>query len=444
MAGTGTWIFKLHGATSVGQQGALKRTGQSEKLGSIPCTNVTDKATLPTCNGAYIKGRIENIHIVYTVDTGATRTVLSTKVYNSLDKARRPHLIPAARLAGAGGKPLKELGKAVFTLQLGPLKLEKELIVAEIQDDCLLGMDILQNDQEGPSDVLLSQGIIVLRGVEIPVMQVGTEGQRRVVSADHFVIPGYSERIIDVYIQRDEDDDHRPDTEFIVEPTSNFQEVYGLRMARTLVDIKDRVTNQIRVLNPFPTTTSINQDAVVGMAEPRIGSIQFIVDEQSVGMQQEEATVRRIQICKQEEHDTERKVEAERTCSIQEMTNGETEVGIPHHLKELCKRATEDKPNHEANKIRKLLVKYQNAFSKNDNDLGLTSITEHCIDTGDAVPIKQPPRRVPIAYAEAERNAILELEEKGVIRKSNSPWASPIVLVKKADGKMRPCVDYRR
>ncbi len=99
-------------------------------------------------------------------------------------------------------------------------------------------MDILQNDQEGPSDVLLSQGIIVLRGVEIPVMQVGTEGQRRVVSADHFVIPGYSERIIDVYIQRDEDDDHRPDTEFIVEPTNNFQEVYGLRMARTLVDIK--------------------------------------------------------------------------------------------------------------------------------------------------------------------------------------------------------------
>ncbi len=115
-----------------------------------------------------------------------------------------------------------------------------------------------------------------------------------------------------------------------------------------------------------------------------------------------------------------------------------------HHLKELCKRATEDKPNHEANKIRRLLVKYQNAFSKNDNDLGLTSITEHCIDTGDAVPIKQPPRRVPIAYAEAERNAILELEEKGVVRKSNSPWASPIVLVKKADGKMRPCVDYRR
>ncbi len=73
---------------------------------------------------------------------------------------------------------------------MGSLKLEKELIVAEIQDDCLLGMDILQNDQEGPSDVLLSQGIIVLRGVEIPVMQVGTEGQRRVVIGRSFCYTG--------------------------------------------------------------------------------------------------------------------------------------------------------------------------------------------------------------------------------------------------------------
>ncbi len=91
-----------------------------------------------------------------------------------------------------------------------------------------------------------------------------------------------------------------------------------------------------------------------------------------------------------------------------------------------------------------MLSKYQSAFSRNDNDLGLTNITEHSIDTGDANPIKQPPRRVPIAYAEAEREAIDELQAKGVIRKSNSPWASPIVLVKKPDGKMRPCVDYRR
>ncbi|CAG2221731.1 unnamed protein product [Mytilus edulis] len=53
-------------------------------------------------------------------------------------------------------------------------------------------------------------------------------------------------------------------------------------------------------------------------------------------------------------------------------------------------------------------------------------------------------RRVPLAYAEAEKEAIIELQKKGIIRESSSPWASPIVLVKKKNGKMRPCIDFRR
>jgi hypothetical protein len=70
-------------------------------------------------------------------------------------------------------------------------------------------------------------------------------------------------------------------------------------------------------------------------------------------------------------------------------------------------------------------------------------LVEHTKDTGDAKPVKQPPRRVPIAFAEEEKKLIMQMQEQGIIRKSSSPWSSPLVLVIKKNGKVRPCVDYR-
>ena len=58
--------------------------------------------------------------------------------------------------------------------------------------------------------------------------------------------------------------------------------------------------------------------------------------------------------------------------------------------------------------------------------------------------MKQPPGQVPLALAHEEKEAIDNLKKQGVIRESSSPWASPIILVRKKNGKIRPCVDYRR
>lgn len=75
--------------------------------------------------------------------------------------------------------------------------------------------------------------------------------------------------------------------------------------------------------------------------------------------------------------------------------------------------------------------------------LGMTPLLKHAIDTGDALPIKQ--RHYPISpavqslmYAELDR--MLEL---GVIELSQSPWNSPISMVRKPNGKARLCLDAR-
>lgn len=59
----------------------------------------------------------------------------------------------------------------MFDLHLRTLSLKKELLVADIQDEMLLGVDILQNRGSEKTDLLLSKGVIRFKGHEIPCIQ---------------------------------------------------------------------------------------------------------------------------------------------------------------------------------------------------------------------------------------------------------------------------------
>jgi hypothetical protein len=94
--------------------------------------------------------------------------------------------------------------------------------------------------------------------------------------------------------------------------------------------------------------------------------------------------------------------------------------------------------------IAPLLMQYQDVFSKQSGDLGRTRKVYHKIATGDADPIRQPPRRLPVDKQREVRAHLDSMLEKDIIQPSDSPWAAPIVLVSKKDGSTRFCVDYRR
>ena len=58
--------------------------------------------------------------------------------------------------------------------------------------------------------------------------------------------------------------------------------------------------------------------------------------------------------------------------------------------------------------------------------------------------MKQRPYRLPHAYWEEVKQELKAMLAEGVIEPSQSDWASPIVLVRKKDGSIRLCVDYRK
>lgn len=102
--------------------------------------------------------------------------------------------------------------------------------------------------------------------------------------------------------------------------------------------------------------------------------------------------------------------------------------------------------NHDLALIdRERLQKIVDSFpSFASQGLGRTNLTEHTIDVGNSEPIKQ--RYYPVSPA-VQQTIDCELERMrsmGVIEESSSPWSSPIVIVKKANGKARLCLDVRK
>lgn len=91
-----------------------------------------------------------------------------------------------------------------------------------------------------------------------------------------------------------------------------------------------------------------------------------------------------------------------------------------------------------------LLCQYKSIFSKGSADLGTSKLIEHHIDTGNALPIVMKQRRVPVGLEKKVDNIVEDLLKAGVIQQSTSPWSFPLVLVKKGNGDIRMCIDYRQ
>ncbi|KAH9583285.1 Transposon Ty3-G Gag-Pol polyprotein [Schistosoma haematobium] len=90
-----------------------------------------------------------------------------------------------------------------------------------------------------------------------------------------------------------------------------------------------------------------------------------------------------------------------------------------------------------------VLQQFSSVFSGNVSGNRTTTV-QHSILTGDYMPLRQPPRRVPVHYQPQLESMIREILEKKIIVPHSSPWASPIVLVRKKDSSLRLCIDSRR
>ena len=388
------------------------------------------------------------------MDTGAEKTVVSKKVFDKINKDHQPNLVKRGKLMHAGGQAMTVYGRCKVNMILDQVNLYSEVVIAEINDEVLLGMDILKGKNGKPADIILSQSKIILNGQEISCRYFPQTCNRKMKAAEDYQIQGHTEQVIDAFVERCENDDGLLNSAFIVEPSQTFKESFPLVMAPCLVDINYAPSVKVRVMNHFPTDAKIKAETVIGTAEILTSPTENFLACENKHEEGNSSSTRRLQFT----HTHDDLQSSVNTVKTQNFPPAESITGnghfaqpilrkqknMPQHLQKLFGESSEGRTQRETQEIAKLLSEYQDVFSKHDDDLGLTSLAEHQIDLTDTKPIKQPFRRVPLAFVNEEKHAIDKLLRQGVIRPSNGSWASPLCLVRKKDGSVRPCVDYRR
>ncbi|KMQ86077.1 krab-a domain-containing protein [Lasius niger] len=126
------------------------------------------------------------------------------------------------------------------------------------------------------------------------------------------------------------------------------------------------------------------------------------------------------------------------TCSRLE----NLEEKVPQILNELFEENSRNLNFSQRKVFADFLSEFYDIFS--GDVAGSCKLVEHEINLNNSCAIKQTPRWISIFMREEVNKIIEEMKEKGVIEESQSSWVSPAILVKKKDGSIRFCVDYRK
>ena len=138
--------------------------------------------------------------------------------------------------------------------------------------------------------------------------------------------------------------------------------------------------------------------------------------------------------------------ESDTACEVTESSLAEEryDVTLPPDVQKIADEIEITLETKNKKQIESFLKENIEFFSTDYQPFGHTEMVKHQIITDSQVPIKQQVRRIPFHLKEAAEKEVQRMLDKDVIEPSSSPWASPVVLVRKKDGSFRYCIDYRK
>ena len=298
-------------------------------------------------------------------------------------------------MIAANGEDVITIGVEEFTFSVSGKRFQLPAVVANITTDVKLGLDFMQKYN---CDISMKECTVTTEEVVIKCFMKGKMGCYRITARETITIPSEHEVVIPGKVA---DRGILFENVGIIEPSEKLMENKNVMSGRVLTKAHENVP--IRLMNPSNEPVVIRKGTEIGTFEP---VVDVTVDNR--------------------EH----------------MAQGNSNV-LPEQLQTLLDKSSEHLNRTQKRQLRSTLTNYKDVFALNDDDMGYTDIVRHEIKTNGSNPVKERVRRLPHHMAEEADKQVDDMLKRGVIEKSISSWAAGIVLIRKKDGSLRFCVDYR-
>ena len=364
--------------------------------------------------GFYLQGHVENINVDWLIDTGCTITILSKRRFAALKEDEKPSLLPYNRdLKSVDDQKIEVLGQTICNIEVGNKWFQHPCIIADIANDGLLGVDFMKRHKvviDFATNQITCDGKIL----QTRFKQLNSR-VCRVSLGETTIIPPSSRVILEGQASKP-----LANGMWMVEPLTHFPGNETILTAKVLARACGS-SIPVELMNPTDVEVKLEKFTHLGIAS-RV---------------QDEDLLSSLDV------ETKSSSEMARPCSDVSKTKS-TKGRLPDELCDLVDDIEETISNRDRKKIEQMLLRNLDVFGTKEQPFGKTDLIKHDIVTENTLPIKQPVRRVPFHLRNEADKEVNKMLQAGVIEPSSSPWASPVVLVRKKDGSLRYCLDYRK
>lgn len=334
------------------------------------------------------------------MDSGAAITLISRKVVSSLGYQHKDFQYWKDTVTGIDGNVLPTMGSIVLKTTIASNTFYiRYIIVNEMSQSIVIGNDCLSS-----VGIILDylHNSISINGRSIKFSINGVDGTK-VLLANKIEIPPRSE-----VITRGTLGDGTSKGYGILSASPLFQKKYDVFVANSIVD-SDYKYIPIRLCNPSNRTITLWKNTCVATIE-----------------------------C----------LDSVNAVDVFPFTNTAFSKSKSWNRDDFYSKLNINKEalnESQYNLLRELLWKHRNLFAVDKDDLGRIRNTQHKIILQDNVkPISRSPYRTSPMEKEAIKKEVDRLLASNRIQPSNSSWSAPVIMVKKKDGSLRMCVDYRK